>query len=90
VPRIKTLRRTLGLTQEEFAGRYHIPLGTLRVWELGHTEPDQPARAISKQLEAIQRQCARLQSAIPEETSLISVPPAAAFRTSPSNTRSVC
>jgi putative transcriptional regulator len=45
VPRVKTLRRALGLTQQEFAERYHIPLGTLRDWEQGRTEPDQPARA---------------------------------------------
>ena len=45
VPRVKTLRRALGLTQEEFAARYHIPIGTLRDWEQGRTEPDQPARA---------------------------------------------
>lgn len=45
VPRIKTLRRVLRLTQEEFATRYHIPIGTLRDWEQGRTEPDQPARA---------------------------------------------
>src|SRR5512132_2931564 len=45
VPRTKTLRRTFGLTQEEFSARYHIPLGTLRDWEQGRTEPDQPARA---------------------------------------------
>jgi putative transcriptional regulator len=45
VPRIKTLRRALGLTQEEFARRYHIPLGTLRDWEQGRAEPDQAARA---------------------------------------------
>jgi len=45
VPRTKTLRRALGLTQEEFAARYHIPLGTLRDWEQGRCEPDQPARA---------------------------------------------
>jgi putative transcriptional regulator len=45
VPRVKTMRRALGLTQEEFAARYHIPLGTLRDWEQGRTEPDQPARA---------------------------------------------
>jgi putative transcriptional regulator len=45
VPRVKTLRRALGITQQEFAARYHIPLGTLRDWEQGHTEPDQPARA---------------------------------------------
>ena len=45
VPRVKTLRRALGLTQEEFAVRYHIPLGTLRDWEQGRCEPDPPARA---------------------------------------------
>ena len=45
VPRAKTLRRTLGLTQEEFAARFQIPIGTLRDWEQGRTEPDQPARA---------------------------------------------
>ena len=45
VPRIKTLRRALALTQQEFAVRYHIPLGTLRDWEQGRAEPDQPAKA---------------------------------------------
>jgi putative transcriptional regulator len=45
VPRVKTLRRALALTQEEFAARYHIPLGTLRDWEQGRSEPDQPVRA---------------------------------------------
>ena len=45
VPRTKTLRRALRLTQEEFSTRYHIPLGTLRDWEQGRCEPDQPARA---------------------------------------------
>jgi putative transcriptional regulator len=48
VPRVKTLRRALGLTQEEFAIRYHIPIGTLRDWEQERTEPDQPARAYLK------------------------------------------
>ena len=40
VPRVKTLRRALRLTQEEFAARFRIPLGTLRDWEQGRTEPD--------------------------------------------------
>lgn len=44
-PQTKIIRRALELTQEEFAVRYHIPLGTLRDWEQGRTEPDQPARA---------------------------------------------
>jgi len=45
VPRARTLRRALGLTEEEFAGRYHIPVGMLRDWEQGRSEPDQPTRA---------------------------------------------
>ena len=45
VPRARIIRRSLGLTQEEFATRYQIPLGTLRDWEQGRVEPDQPARA---------------------------------------------
>jgi putative transcriptional regulator len=45
VPRTKTLRRGLALTQEEFASRYRIPLGTLRDWEQGRCAPDLPARA---------------------------------------------
>lgn len=45
VPRTKTLRRALSLTQQKFAARYHIPLGTLRDWEQERTEPDQPSRA---------------------------------------------
>lgn len=48
VPRVKTLRRALGFTQEEFAARYQIPLGTLRDWEQGRSEPDRPARAYLK------------------------------------------
>jgi putative transcriptional regulator len=48
VPRVRVVRRALGLTQEEFAARFHIPLGTLRDWEQGRAEPDQPTRAYLK------------------------------------------
>ncbi len=41
----KRLRDHLGLTQEEFAARYRIPVGTLRDWEQGRKRPDAPARA---------------------------------------------
>jgi len=44
-PQAKIIRRALELTQEEFASRYHIPLGTLRDWEQGRAEPDQPTKA---------------------------------------------
>ncbi len=43
--RLKIIRRALGLTQEEFARKFMIPLGTLRDWEQGATEPDQAAQA---------------------------------------------
>jgi putative transcriptional regulator len=45
VPQVKVMRRALGLTQEEFAARFQIPLGTLRDWEQGKAQPDQAARA---------------------------------------------
>jgi putative transcriptional regulator len=45
VSRARGIRRALGLSQEEFAARYQIPLGTLRDWEQGRFEPDAAARA---------------------------------------------
>jgi putative transcriptional regulator len=44
-PQLKIIRRALGLTQEEFARTFQIPLGTLRDWEQGAAVPDQSARA---------------------------------------------
>jgi putative transcriptional regulator len=44
-PRVKIMRRALSLSQEEFAERFHIPLGTLRDWEQGSKDPDTVARA---------------------------------------------
>jgi putative transcriptional regulator len=46
VPMVRSLRRTLALTQEDFAARFHIPIGTLRDWEQGRSEPDQPAKTL--------------------------------------------
>jgi putative transcriptional regulator len=44
-PNPKVVRQALGLSQEEFAERFKIPVGTLRAWEQGRVEPDQAARA---------------------------------------------
>src|SRR5690348_18473185 len=59
VPRVRTLRRALGLLQQEFAARCRIPLGTLRDWEQGRSEPNQPARAylpvIAHDLEGVRK-----------------------------------
>lgn len=45
VPQVKVIRRALGLSQEAFAARFQIPLGTLRDWEQGRKRPDAAARA---------------------------------------------
>lgn len=38
---VRTARTQLGLTQAEFARRFHVPLGTLRDWEQARaTAPD--------------------------------------------------
>jgi putative transcriptional regulator len=64
-PRAKLVRRALGLTQEEFAARFQIPLGTLRDWEQGAAEPDQAARAyltvIGRDPDAVRRALRPLQ-----------------------------
>ncbi len=44
-PQVKIIRRALGMSQEEFATRFHIPIGTLRDWEQGRKDPDAAARA---------------------------------------------
>jgi len=37
-PQVKIIRRALGLSQEDFSARFHIPLGTLRDWEQARKE----------------------------------------------------
>ena len=37
---VKRLRIELGLSQTEFAERFHIPVGTIRDWEQRRSEPD--------------------------------------------------
>ena len=65
VPRVKTLRRALGFTQVEFAVRYQIPIGTLRDWEQGRAEPDQPARAYLKVIAQDPERVHRMLNALP-------------------------
>jgi putative transcriptional regulator len=47
-PQVCVIRRALRLSQEEFAAKFHIPVGTLRDWEQGRKEPDAAARAYLK------------------------------------------
>jgi len=43
---VAELRRSLGLTQAEFAAKFCISLGTLRHWERGDRKPHGPALAL--------------------------------------------
>jgi putative transcriptional regulator len=65
VPRTKTLRRVLQLTQEEFSERYQIPIGTLRDWEQGRTEPDAPAKGYLRAIAADPEGVAKAQTSAP-------------------------
>ncbi|MAM75536.1 helix-turn-helix domain-containing protein [uncultured Tistrella sp.] len=42
---VKAIRTGLGLTQEEFAGRFGFSVNTLRHWEQGIRQPEGPTRA---------------------------------------------
>ena len=50
-PRVRILRMALGLTQEEFAQAYGIPVATLRDWEQGRREPDHASKTLLKLIE---------------------------------------
>ncbi|MDE0367686.1 MAG: helix-turn-helix domain-containing protein [Gammaproteobacteria bacterium] len=43
---VSDVRRSTGLSQEKFAGLFHISVGTLRNWEQGRRRPDGPAAAL--------------------------------------------
>ena len=46
VPTVRALRKKLNMTQEEFATRFHLPLGTVRDWEQGSHRPDKAAQVL--------------------------------------------
>ncbi len=46
VPSVGALRKRLNLTQEEFAARFHLPIGTVRDWEQGAHRPDKAAQVL--------------------------------------------
>jgi putative transcriptional regulator len=41
----RTVRKRLGLSQSQFAARFHIPVRTLCDWEQNRRQPDAPALA---------------------------------------------
>jgi len=64
LPQVKALRQRLGMTQEQFARNYRLPIGTVRDWEQGRSRPDAPAQAL---LMVIEREPAAVQRALGTE-----------------------
>ncbi len=52
VPNVKAIRRSLRMSQDDFARAYKIPIATLRGWERGRRHPD---ATISAYLRVIER-----------------------------------
>ncbi len=69
LPKARALRIRLRLTQEEFAARYHIPLGTLRDWEQRRAVPDKTAQACLRVIAAEPEMAARA-AGLPERENL--------------------
>src|SRR5258708_36021453 len=46
IPTVRALRKKLNMTQEQFAARFHLPLGTVRDWEQGAHRPDKAAQVL--------------------------------------------
>ena len=45
---VQALRKRIGLSQQEFAAKFSISLGTLRHWERGDRKPHGPALVLLK------------------------------------------
>jgi putative transcriptional regulator len=48
---VQALRKRIGLTQEEFAAKFSVSLGTLRHWERGDRKPHGPALVLLRVIE---------------------------------------
>ncbi|MGI9425284.1 MAG: helix-turn-helix domain-containing protein, partial [Hyphomicrobiaceae bacterium] len=53
------VRSELDLSRSEFATRYHIPINTLRNWDVGRDKPDAVAVALLKTIAALPDQVAK-------------------------------
>jgi len=63
LPDVKATRRSLEMSQDEFAAAFRNPLATLKNWEQGRRRPGAPAAAY---LRAIQRRPREVMEAVGE------------------------
>ncbi|MCC6167149.1 MAG: type II toxin-antitoxin system MqsA family antitoxin [Caldilineaceae bacterium] len=48
---MRTIRRRMGLTQEQFSAKYGFTLAAVRNWEQGRRRPERAARLLLKVIE---------------------------------------
>jgi putative transcriptional regulator len=68
-PDVRAIRQHLGLTQEAFAGRFHLSLRTVQQWEQRRAMPDVPARILLKAIQMAPDVIARAASEVQRELS---------------------
>ena len=67
----KRIRLRLAMTQQDFAGRFQIPAGTLRDWEQHRSEPDATALTY---LRVIERDHVSVLRALADDGAAVRVP----------------
>jgi putative transcriptional regulator len=65
VPDVRSIRKRLGLSQAQFARRFHLSVATVRDWEQGRFEPDQASKTLLRLIERIPRQVEKALSSEP-------------------------
>jgi len=61
-PLAHRVRMKLRLTQAQFAERYNLPIGTVRDWDQGRTEPDAAGMALLKAIAKFPDEVAKAQT----------------------------
>jgi putative transcriptional regulator len=79
VPDVRSIRRQLRMSQQEFARVYRIPLATLKNWEQGRRQPDAPAAAYLEVIAERPREAGGAEPARPKQTAAVAVADIKAF-----------
>ena len=70
-PDVRSIRERLGLSQEEFATRFHLSLRTVQEWEQRRRVPEGPARVL---LQVIEREPEAAARALASPTASANIP----------------
>jgi putative transcriptional regulator len=89
VPDVRAIRQQLGMSQQEFARVYHIPLATLKNWEQRRRQPDAPAAAYLELIAKRPREARQGEPGRPKSAATVTAIDVKAFASACVNARSV-